>query len=505
MIYNEMRVLPDGPVIGGGEDANIRKCSVTRLVNDGQELMPGSVCAAQLDATVQLEQQLSAGAVVALEQWGEDGHRVQVGRFTLEQPTRMGETLYRLVGYDAVAGLDRDLSQWLKGLEGWPYTLIGFAGMVCNACGLELVTQQIPNGEFPVRQFYKSGVTGRQLMGWIGELACRFCYADADGKIQFGWYENRGVRITPGGERFYFAGGLRYEDYTVAPIDGVKVRLADSDSGALWPEGAVDNPYIFSANPIALTQVDQQLRSALEVVAGELAALPDYHPCQVEVLAGADIGAGDVVTVEDRRGNVFLMPVMSSRIRGQRMVLECTGSARRDSTTATNNKSPGQIAQEAVDGLSQEEIFNKLTDGGKIQGIYHRDGKWYINAEIAQIENLRADSVIAGRLSSRDGKTYFDLDSGELVSRAEDGYTAYLRDGVLLIADGNGMDRVNIGAKDGSAGVSYYDGEGYTCGGLWMKDDGMWLMLPMPGQTGMTESRRVCWREVDGMEVLAAW
>ena len=178
MIYNEMRVLPDGLVIGSGENANIRKCSVTRLVNDGQELMPGSVCAAQLDATVQMAEQISAGSVVALEQLGDDGRRVQVGQFVLEQPTRMGDVLYRLVGYDAVRMLDRDLTQWLASLSGWPYGLADFAGMVAGACGVELVVGQIPNGGFAVQKFYQAGVTGRQILQWVGELACRYLYAD---------------------------------------------------------------------------------------------------------------------------------------------------------------------------------------------------------------------------------------------------------------------------------------------------------------------------------------
>ena len=414
MIYNEMRVLPDGLVIGSGENANIRKCSVTRLVNDGQELMPGSVCAAQLDATVQMAEQISAGSVVALEQLGDDGRRVQVGQFVLEQPTRMGDVLYRLVGYDAVVKLDRDLGQWLQELDGWPYTLSRFAELVCQACGLELAMEQIPNGEYPVRKFYKSGVTGRQIMGWIGELACRFIYADEEGRIRFGWYGDRGVRITPGGENFYFAGGLRYEDYAVAPIDGVRVRLASSDSGGLWPEGTADNPYIFRYNPIALAQVDQQLQSALEVVAAELAALPRYRPCCVEVLAGTDVKVGDVVSVEDRQGSVFSMLVMSSRIWGQRMVLECTGSARRDSTTAANNRSPGQIAQEAVDRQSQAELFHKLTDGGKVQGLMlGEDGNIYLNVTYAS----------TGVLASKDGNTfYLDLDNGVLKMHASELY-----------------------------------------------------------------------------------
>lgn len=491
----------DGTVIRAGEQNNIRSCNVTRMVNDGTELRIGSVCCAALEAVVQMEDTLRAGETVQL--WS--GQEL-LGTFVLERPTRTGEVVYRLTGFDYVSRLDRDLSLWLEGLNGWPYGLLEFAGMVCDQCGLELGTQQIPNEDMPVRQFLKKGVTGRQIMSWIAELACRFCYADAEGKICFGWYRDRGVKITPGGDRFYFNGGLRYEDYTVSAIDGVRLRLADAPGGALWPEGEAENPYILSSNPIALAQVDEALEQRLGVIQAELAALPAYRTGSVEILAGTDIVPGDVVTVEDRRGTVFSLPVMSQRIRGHRMILECTGSERRDSTTAANNKYLGNVLQDVLDGLTQAEIFHKLTDGGKIQGIYHRDGKWYINAEIAQIENLRADSIVAGKLTSLDGDTWFDLDAGCMESVNSNGYTLRISGGRLDLVDSKGRICFNVAANKKGCGLSFYTLNGTDAFGLWTDGTDTFLQLPNLDDPGeILTYYKVGWKMVDGVPMMVGY
>lgn len=84
--------------------------------------------------------------------------------------------------------------------------------------------------------------------------------------------------------------------------------------------------------------------------------------------------------------------------------------ASHSSQIAQNNFHAGFI------GLTQAQIFEKLTDGGKIQGIYSYDNRWYINAEYAKIVNMHGESITAGKLSSVDGKSYFDLTAGKIVT-----------------------------------------------------------------------------------------
>lgn len=54
--------------------------------------------------------------------------------------------------------------------------------------------------------------------------------------------------------------------------------------------------------------------------------------------------------------------------------------------------------------LTQQEIFNRLTNNGETQGIYLSNGKLYINATY----------IVTGRIASKKGYVYFDLDNDEI-------------------------------------------------------------------------------------------
>lgn len=72
-------------------------------------------------------------------------------------------------------------------------------------------------------------------------------------------------------------------------------------------------------------------------------------------------------------------------------------------------------ARKELEGLTAEEIFNILTDGGTEQGIYRLAGKIYLNASYIMSGVLLADLIQAGVLQSKDGETfYLDLENGVL-------------------------------------------------------------------------------------------
>lgn len=61
------------------------------------------------------------------------------------------------------------------------------------------------------------------------------------------------------------------------------------------------------------------------------------------------------------------------------------------------------LAQGAIQALNQEDIFNKLTNNGEVQGLYLQDGKVYINGEYINSRNLKA--------VRNDGTETFKIDS----------------------------------------------------------------------------------------------
>lgn len=92
------------------------------------------------------------------------------------------------------------------------------------------------------------------------------------------------------------------------------------------------------------------------------------------------------VTLEiDSNGNVILAPKTFS-LQGK-----------------TVDEIANSSAKSAVDGQTQVDIFNKLTNGGKAQGIYlDENGNVYVNGEYVQAKGIR---VVDGN-----GKTTFSID-----------------------------------------------------------------------------------------------
>ena len=69
-----------------------------------------------------------------------------------------------------------------------------------------------------------------------------------------------------------------------------------------------------------------------------------------------------------------------------------------------------EVSKQAVANQTQEDIFNKLTNNGKLNGIYMMDGELYINASYIMSGELVADLIKSGVLKSKDGTMQIDLD-----------------------------------------------------------------------------------------------
>ena len=406
-MYRHLLILPDGTELFSGPDFTnaLQSVTVTQAVNAGEELTLGSVCACELQAELITPDgglSLNAGETVTLYRVDEDETRQQMGIFWLEKPTRPTAHTMSLTAYDAVSRLDQDLTQWLGELEQWPYALQEFAQLVCSQCGLTLEEGTLPNGDFYIEAFAGESITGRHLMQWLGQITGRFCRATAEGSLEFAWYTpNETLAVGPSqgdGRVFYYQGELEYADYQVAPIEKVQLRQSEQDVGTVWPdETGQKNTYIIENNPMLAARDSETLLPVAQTLYEQLQDAA-YTPCKVVIPASPEIAAGDSITVTDANGKTFTAWVMKKTSDGQRDTLECTGSYRRDSTTAVNNLGFRALSGKVlnlrtdVDGLKAE---NKDTQGRlaavslDLEGIRSR------------VESQEASSqTIAGNVSS---------------------------------------------------------------------------------------------------------
>lgn len=88
----------------------------------------------------------------------------------------------------------------------------------------------------------------------------------------------------------------------------------------------------------------------------------------------------------------------ASNVKNIRCILYASGG------TTNSLDMQGVAVVKDIDNLTQEDVFNILTNNGVVQGIYLQNGQLYINAQY----------IAAGKLSSVDGSSYWDLNTGEL-------------------------------------------------------------------------------------------
>ena len=415
--------LPDGTELGSGADAHdaIRSIALTQCVNAGEELALGSCCANMAELKLWTPGgalSVNAGEELTVYRESEDGTRHKLGVFVAEKPEHPTPNTMAITAYDRVSRLDKDLTLWLAGLEGWPYSLYELAEMVCDRCGLTLSNGEIPNGDYSVARFSGEGITGRQLMQWIGEVAGRFCRATPEGEIEFAWYTpltTHDIGVTPYGGAsagyadgnmsltvkalavaddgqgavtlesplltvtddgsgnvtlvlaedqktvMYYQKGLSFADYAVAPIRKVQLRQNEEDVGTVYPDGIQGevNTYRITGNPLFAAVDAEALKGIAQSLYEHLQGVA-YTPCKVTVPANLHICAGHTVQICDRNGKTITAYIMQKTQKGQRDTLECTGSPTRDSTSATNNQSHQALSGKVlnlrtdVDGLKAE-------------------------------------------------------------------------------------------------------------------------------------------------------
>lgn len=400
-------VLPDGTEVfsGRGTVNAIKSVKITQAVNDQTELSLGSACSSMLEATIITPYgglNIAAGSEITAYKVDDSGTRHLVGLYTLEKPTRPTANTYRITAYDRVSWLDKDLSEWLSALDVFPVELLTFAQMVCSECGLTLINETIPNGDYLIPKFSGNGITGRKLMQWCGEVCARFLRATPDGNVEFANYVpntqysigvarravisalSDTVEITDDGE-----GNVTIvSDLMAVTDDGIGNVAIISDSFSVTDDGSGNVtitvlsgeskviPFYASSltyedyqtAPIEKVQVrmtaddvgvvypeiegntyviqgnyllaTSTTENLLPVVQTIFEEIPSirYTPCRVSVPVSLGIQAGDIISITDKNGVTITAYVMTKTTSGQRDTLECTGSPRRDSSSVVNNE-----------------------------------------------------------------------------------------------------------------------------------------------------------------------
>lgn len=372
MVYHKL-VLSDGTEI---KSDKIMTTSFTSSVTGGQDIEPGAICASELEVTLWGEagsEQVANGSTLRFYTVTTGGDENLVATLTTEKPTRESANTYKVIAYDYVAKLDKDLSEWLLAFaDSFPMTLQDFIEAVCEQCGVALYNRYIQNGDYVTQAFYINGITGRELLQWAAQIAGQFVRATPNGLIEFAWYtENNEVQIvadkTDDRSVVFYSGSLSYEDFTVSPVEKVQIRQNEKDIGTIYPTDVESgNTYVLEGNCLLLSDTPYNILPIAQSLYQHMMGM-EYVPMRVRIPYNGKIRVGNIITITDANGVSFVSYITSCIANGNTMFLESVGNQYRDSVSAVNSKSyqnlKGQIfnLSVSVEGLKTEA---KNLEGG---------------------------------------------------------------------------------------------------------------------------------------------
>lgn len=358
-------VREDGSVI---DSTSIISCSFTEQCNSEVNLSVGDVTASTVELCFRVpERPIVAGEKLLYYQI-EDGEQRKIGLFYAEAPQKATSATCNLTAYDGVAKLETDFSEWLNSNQAsFPLSLRQIANQACSVAGLELSEDTFQGEEILIPAFYAQGVTARQIVSWVAQIAGRFVQCDEHGKVEFAWYRDTNITISafPGNDLQYYQSKLTLSDYQTDRINRVQFKQDSNDIGVIYPTDADGNVFSVSQNGLAAL-LDKDVLLGIARRLYEQLKDVSYTPLSVSFKRTSLVRAGDIVSVTDSSENTVTAYAMKVLLDSSGTTIECTGNQNYSDKAAVSSEKysniPGRILslQKDIDGLFVE---NKDTEG----------------------------------------------------------------------------------------------------------------------------------------------
>lgn len=377
------------------------------------------------------------------------------GVFTADPGEYTGDTI-TVKAYDNMKKFDRKYSE-SKLI--YPATLGSIVRDACSVCGVSLSTTSFPLDSFVVQtRPTDEALTFREVLTWVGQIACLWCRCNVHGALELGWYDLKGYEDETG--HFF-----EIEDLTSTSIStddvvitGVKViQETETDDETVKTEYLSGTEgYILSIEGNDLIQ-GQNGRTVADSLGEKLIGLR-FRKLSVTHKSDPSMEAGDLCKVTDWRGRTYKTLVTGTNFQfGNNQKTECSAETpSRNSTDRFSQQTKNYVklrkqvaAEKTAREKAIEDLAHVLTNSS---GLYITTETQADGSSIYYMHNkptLKESDIVwkitaeAFGISTDGGKTYpfgFQV-TGEMVAKllAVEGVNAsWINSGVLKIADRSG-------------------------------------------------------------------
>ena len=296
-----------------------------------------------------------------------------------------------------------------------PDTVAGLVGQVCTICDVTLADDisGLTNADVSIAELPEAygNMTYRNIIQWCAGLMATNAWIDWNGELQFTWYDNATDYELTTENRF--TSDYYEDDLTVT---GVKYTNA---SGETIISGTDDYAIDLTGNALA----GSLLATVLPAIHTALNGFT-YRPFTASVINAPYLWPMDTVDFTDKDGNTYTSVLTNvayglngaTALESKGMTYAINAKAQPSGVTKQQAQLINEISQGNIndfsDTLTQEDIFNRLTDNGAAQGLVLYNGQLYVNASymnagelnaaIVRIKNLTANDISSGIIHSAD-------------------------------------------------------------------------------------------------------
>lgn len=384
--------ITDSNVMMGGFGIDRYSCN-------GEKLEVGTAIASEMTLTLDNRQgQFNGVAFEGAELFVEVGigapvNWIPCGYFTPdEQPRRLNNItlncLDRMTKFDAAVDAT---------VLTFPATVAGLVGQVCTLCGVTLAgsISGLTNAGVSISALpsVNGDITYRNLIQWCAGIMATNAWFDWNGQLRFTWYNGASTGYaTTTANRFdsdYYEDDLTITGAAYTNASGVEIVEGTDEYAIDLTGNALVGPLVATVLPAINTALNGYT----------------YRPFTATVINAPYLWPMDAVTFTDKDGNSYSSALtnVAHGINGVTAIeskgLTAALNARKQPVGVT--KDQAQLISEAMEhveqdideSLTQQEIFNRLTDNGAAQGLILYNGQVYINATFINTGMLNVEHV----------------------------------------------------------------------------------------------------------------
>lgn len=222
-----------------------------------------------------------------------------------------GKTAGDTISVTAVDGMTKfDVSYSKSGLS-YPATLGNIVRDACSVCGITMSPEiaSFEKSDFVVtNRPVDSSLTFRNILQFVGEIACLNFKMNADDQLTASWYDTNLLESETAEAAIkveHYSGTIETDDVVITGVKVTEESVSDSDT-----EEKNETEYIYGSTGYVLEIKENKLiqegnGASVAEYAGRKVNGIAFRPVSIHAQGDPSIEAGDIAVITDRKGNKY--------------------------------------------------------------------------------------------------------------------------------------------------------------------------------------------------------